>query len=140
MPIKNYPFTTIWKGAPAGAYIPINLINPNTGLRTSSLARVDTGADECAMPAKLTIPLKHEFTKGEKKFIRTASNKTEVAYAHNSIVELLSMNGKLLYTIKKVPIDFMPGLRIPLLGVKHFLDQFVLRIDYPKKVFSITWE
>jgi len=31
----------------------------------------------------------------------------------------------------------MPNLNIPLLGVKSFLSNFILTVDYPKKVFSL---
>ncbi|MBI4650837.1 hypothetical protein HY745_06045 [Candidatus Desantisbacteria bacterium] len=41
------------------------------------------------------------------------------------------------FKIDNVLIDFMPNLKIPLLGVKSFLSNFILTIDYPKKCFSI---
>ena len=36
-----------------------------------------------------------------------------------------------------VLIDFMLNLYVPLLGVKNFLNKFILEIDYPNKVLSI---
>jgi hypothetical protein len=35
-------------------------------------------------------------------------------------------------------VDYMPNLHIPLLGVKSFLSNFILTVDYPNKVFSLT--
>jgi len=32
----------------------------------------------------------------------------------------------------------MPNLNIPLLGVKSFLSNFILTVDYPDKQFSLT--
>jgi len=34
-------------------------------------------------------------------------------------------------------IDFMPNLYVPLLGVKSFLSNFILTIDYPRQIFSL---
>ncbi len=41
------------------------------------------------------------------------------------------------FSTKDVLVDFMPNLNIPLLGVKSFLGNFVLTIDYHQKVFSL---
>ncbi|MBU2623722.1 MAG: hypothetical protein KKD92_15545 [Proteobacteria bacterium] len=48
------------------------------------------------------------------------------------------MSFKLAYTIKDTPIDFMPNLHVLLLGVNSFLGKFILNIDYPGKIFSIS--
>ncbi len=37
------------------------------------------------------------------------------------------------------PFDFMPNLFTPLLGVRNFLNNFILTIDYPNKTFSLRF-
>ena len=47
------------------------------------------------------------------------------------------LTGAVVYTINDTPIDFLPNLHLVLLGVKSFLSNFVLNIDYPRKMFSV---
>jgi hypothetical protein len=54
-----------------------------------------------------------------------------LAYSHTSRIEIEG------FVTQDVLVDFMPNLFIPLLEVKSFLNNFVLTIDYPKKVFSL---
>jgi len=37
----------------------------------------------------------------------------------------------------KCEVSFVKGLKIPLLGVKSFLSNFILTIDYPREIFSL---
>jgi hypothetical protein len=140
MPIKNHPFATI-----LGVNRPmlwIRAINPDTGQGVIELAIVDPGADECVFPATTATELGHTLESGSKKSIKTASG-TTYAYSHTSVVDILDMqlNGmpgsKVLYTIPKMPIDFVQGCDHFLLGVGNFLKDFVLTIDYPRQCFSI---
>jgi len=41
------------------------------------------------------------------------------------------------FSTQDVWVDFMPNLNIPLLGVKSFLSNFILTVDYPNRVFSL---
>jgi len=42
------------------------------------------------------------------------------------------------FSTQDVLVDFMPNLNIPLLGVRSFLNNFILTVDYPSKQFSLT--
>ena len=56
-----------------------------------------------------------------------------MVYSHTASI---SFEG---FTVSDATIDFNPGLRIPLLGVRSFLANFVLTVDYPAKTFSLRY-
>jgi predicted aspartyl protease len=91
---------------------------------------VDTGADECALPASFAQPLGHNLHLGRQKRIST-DNGITIAYSHYVCIKIYN------FATDNVLIDFMPNLNIPLLRVKSFLNNFVLHIDYPNNTFSI---
>jgi predicted aspartyl protease len=93
-------------------------------------ALIDTGADECAFPASFALLLGHNLQAGQAKKISTGNGIT-IAYGH---ITRIAIEG---FSTQDVSVDFMPNLNIPLLGVKSFLGNFVLTIDYPQKVFSL---
>ena len=131
MPIRNYPFSTIRPGDAARPYLPITITNPDTKNRLKVFALIDTGADECAFPASFAPLLGHNLQAGEQKRVSTGNGVT-IAYGHTTRIEIEG------FTTQDVLIDFMPNLVIPLLGVKSFLGNFVLTVDYPKKAFSLN--
>jgi len=123
-------FKVISPGQISRPCLDVELKNPHTGKSVSILAIIDTGADECAMPAELAEIIEHNLKKGKRKPIRTGSGMT-AAYSHT--VSLIADG----HEIKNVLIDFMPHLHVPLIGVKSFLANSVLTIDYPEKKFTI---
>lgn len=141
MPIKDYAFTSI-AGSPARPMLWVRVINPDKKLGIVALAIVDTGADECAFPARVAGKLGHQLKSVPAKQIKTAKGKTNV-YPHTSRIEILETlpNGlygsKVLYTIAHTPIDFVEGCEAFLLGVGNFLNKFVVTIAYPRQRFSI---
>jgi hypothetical protein len=120
----------------------IRVTNPHTNTKVVIQALVDTGADSCAFPADIAGQLGHNLESVPAKPVFTASGQTE-AFAHTSCVDILQMRpdglpgDKVLYTIDDTPIDFIRGCDDFLLGVRDFLDEFVLTIDYPRQRFSI---
>jgi len=54
-----------------------------------------------------------------------------MAYGHITRIEIGG------FSTQDVLVDFMPNLNIPLLGVKSFLGNFILTVDYPNKIFSL---
>lgn len=130
MPIRNFPFTTTRPGDVPRPYLPITLINPDTRKRLKVMALIDTGADECALPASFAPLLGHDLQAGQERRINTGNGVT-IAYAHTLRIEIKG------FATQHVLIDFMPNLHTPLLGVKSFLNHFVLTINYPKKMFSL---
>ena len=65
-----------------------------------------------------------------RKEINTGNGKI-LAYSHTVRIEIPN------FTIQDTLIDFMPNLNVPLLGVKSFLSNFTLTVDYPALTFSL---
>ncbi|MCL0066226.1 hypothetical protein M1N79_05060 [Dehalococcoidia bacterium] len=130
MLVENYPFITTRSGDIARPYLPITIVNPKNHKEINVYALIDTGADECALPASFAFPLGCNLQSGSQKRINTGNGIT-VAYAHTVCIKAFD------FSTDDVLIDFMPNLHIPLLGVRSFLNSFTLRIDYPNKIFSI---
>lgn len=130
MPIRNYPFTTIRPGDIARPYLPVTIVNPDSNRQIKVYALIDTGADECAFPASFASLLGHQLHSGKAKKISTGNGIT-IAYSHISRIVIAG------FSTQDVLIDFMPNLNIPLLGVRSFLSNFILTVDYPNKIFSL---
>lgn len=130
MNLRNIPFTKVSPDDILRPWLPIVIINPHTNKRIKVFGLIDTGADECALPAQYAILLGHNLQKGYPKEVNTGNGKT-LAYSHTVSIEIDD------FVIKNVLIDFMPNLYVPLLGVKSFLSNFLLTIDYPKHIFCL---
>ena len=111
-------------------FLPVTIINPTTHKSINMWGLIDTGADECALPAEFASRLGHSLQNGYSKTIGTGNGQT-VAYSHT--VQIKAGD----YITQNVIIDFMPNLDIPLLGVKSFLSNFTLKIAYPEQKFSL---
>lgn len=136
MPIRDCPFTDCGNGI-FRPILPIKIVNSHTGRGVRTHGIVDTGADECAIPAGIAPLLGHELQRGQTKQINTGNGVT-VAYSHMTKFEIYHPGtGDHLYTVSDTPIDFLPNLHIVLLGVRNFLSNFILHMDYSKKIFSI---
>lgn len=142
MPISEYPFLRMAPGQPPRPMLPIRIFNPATGQSIISLGLIDTGADDCAIPASYADLLGHQLTAGSIKRVSTGNGITN-AYAHSTRIDILRVDGEMpdistvVHTIPDTPIDFMPNLNMILLGVNSFLSRFKLVIDYPALRFSI---
>jgi predicted aspartyl protease len=130
MPVRNYPFSVIRPGDVARPYLPIAILNPNSGIRINVYALIDTGADECAFPASFAPLLGHDLQSGQEKRVTTGNGIT-IAYSHTNRIIVEG------FSTQDVLIDFMPNLYTPLLGVKSFLSNFILKVDYPQKTYSL---
>jgi len=62
----------------------------------------------------------------------STGNGITIAYSHTTRIIVEG------FSTQDVLVDFMPNLSIPLLGVRSFLSNFVLTVDYPNKQFSLT--
>ena len=130
MELSNIPFTKLSSDDIPRPWLPITIINPHSNKKVKVLGLIDTGADECALPASYAAILGHNLQAGTAKEINTGNGKT-MAYSHTVRIEISDI------VIKETLIDFMPNLYVPLLGVKSFLSNFVLTVDYPQKKFSL---
>ncbi|PIZ15434.1 hypothetical protein COY52_09835 [Candidatus Desantisbacteria bacterium CG_4_10_14_0_8_um_filter_48_22] len=111
-------------------WLPVTIINPHAGKKIKILGLIDTGADECALPSYYASILGHSLKSGFKKVINTGNGRT-IAYSHT--VKIIVGN----FVIQKTLIDFMPKLSVPLLGMKSFLANFVLTIDYRRQILTL---
>ncbi|MFA4888406.1 MAG: hypothetical protein WC628_02375 [Candidatus Omnitrophota bacterium] len=130
MEILNFPFTKFSQNDIPRPWLPVVIKNPHTNKELEVYGLIDTGADECALPAQYAILLEHNLQAGYPKEVNTGNGKILV-YSHTICLTTQD------FTIKDVLIDFMPNLYVPLLGVKSFLSNFVLTIDYPNSSFSL---
>ena len=128
--VVNMPFSKLSSQDIPRPWLPVIIINPMTGKEIKILGLIDTGADECAMPASYANMLGHNLQLGSRKEINTGNGLTS-AYSHTSCIK-----GRNFF-IQETLIDFMPNLSVPLLGMKNFLNHFILTIDYPNLSFSL---
>jgi len=142
MPIKDFPFLKASISSPARPMLAIRITNPDTGLFINTYGLIDTGADDCAIPASLAKPLGHNLKNGKAKTIATGNGLT-TAYTHSCTIEIFDTfelqkgNIKVVYKTADTPVDFMPKLNCILLGTKSFLNKFKLTIDYTRQTFSL---
>lgn len=138
MPIRDCPFTNCGNDI-YRPILPVRIINPHTLKGYKTFGLIDTGADDCAIPAAYAPLLGHNLQAGQPKLISTGNGET-IAYAHTTRFQIYHPStGEHLYTVDDTPIDFMPNLHVVLLGVNSFLSQFVLTINYPQNSFSIIY-
>ncbi|MBM3249080.1 MAG: hypothetical protein FJZ10_06670 [Candidatus Omnitrophica bacterium] len=130
MNLINIPFTKFSPDDNARPWLPITIINPHTNKSIKIFGLIDTGADECALPAQYAVLLGHNLQAGFPKEINTGNGKT-FAYSHTVHIEV---DG---FKLENILVDFMPNLYVPLLGVKSFLSNFILTVDYPNLSFSL---
>lgn len=140
----TYPFIRLGRVGISRPMLPIKIINPESNRFLISWGLIDTGADECALPATYADILGHNLQASPPKKIATGNGSTN-SYPHTTRINIFKINGNnsvddndIVYTIQDTPIDFMPNLNCILLGVKSFLSELVLTINYPKKYFNIT--
>ena len=122
-------FRKIGSGFPR-PFLPVTIINSATHEHINIWGLIDTGADECALPAEFASKLGHNLQKGSSRTIGTGNGET-VAYSHTVKIKAGD------YTTQNVLIDFMPNLNTPLLGVKSFLSNFILKVNYLEQKFSL---
>lgn len=133
MDIVNFPFSRFQSDEPLRPWLPVTIKNPqsNPSATFNTIGLIDTGADECAIPASYASLLGHDLLAGKTKTINTG-NGPSTAYSHTVCFDIAGIK------IENVRIDFMPNLFFVLLGVRSFLSNYILTVDYRKKVFSLT--
>jgi hypothetical protein len=139
MPIRNCPIPRYPEIDPCLG-LPIKIINPTTNRFIKTFGIVDTGASECAIPSFIAELLGYDVNSGEMRIINTGNGQAH-AYRHTismTIHHPIDPENNIIFTINNILIDCMPNLNMVLLGVNGFLSNFVLKIDYPNRIFSIT--
>lgn len=130
MDIVDAPFLKLSPDDIPRPWLPLTIKNPHTNQSVNVYGLIDTGADECAIPAHYAAIIGHDLQAGDEKSISTGNGITK-AYTHTLCLETQGIK------IENVLIDFMPNLNVVLLGVKSFLSNFVLTVDYRRSVFSL---
>jgi len=143
MPIRDFPFLKASDADPTPRpWLFLRIHNPDTSSFVDTIGLIDTGADECCLPASFAKLLGHNLTAGTAKTIHTGNGAT-TAYGHTCAIDifdtrdLLLKKEKIAYSIPETIVDFIPNLHCILLGVRTFLCRFDLTIKYPKRLFSI---
>ncbi|MBF0336205.1 MAG: hypothetical protein HQL05_00085 [Nitrospirae bacterium] len=138
MPIVDFPFTDFGDGMLRLSLL-ARIINPHTKSHVLTRGIIDTGADECAIPGDYAPNLKHNLQQGQSKQISTA-NGENTAYRHTTVFQILHpCNRNILYESSEIMVDFMPNLDMLLFGVNNFPSNFILTVDYPKRLFSLRF-
>jgi predicted aspartyl protease len=70
----------------ARPWLGVTITNPHTGKRIKVWGIIDTGADECALPAAYAEYLGHNLQAGATKEINTGNGIT-IAYSHTVRIE-----------------------------------------------------
>jgi predicted aspartyl protease len=151
MVTHKFKFTQIDTSRPMLA---IRITNPQNGAAIRTYALIDTGADMCALPKNFAkiLKCKLERPKHRRKKIRTGAGGVE-AYFSVCDIEILGpvantpgnakisqeRNGSAVtFSFHNISVTFLRKLETPLLGVLGFLDNMILKIEYPQKIFSMT--
>ena len=130
MNLTNIPFTRFSPDDVPRPWLPVTIFNPHTDKKVKVYGLIDTGADECAMPAQYAPLIGHNLESGFRKEINTGNGRT-TAYSHTVNIHVDD------YAIKDILMDFMPNLHVPLLGVKSFLSHFILTVNYTLLTFTL---
>lgn len=145
MAIVEYPFTAPDKYKHYGPqpYLPINIINPDSDCSTFTWGLIDTGAFTCRLPEMYADLIEVDTTKKRPMQGETGGGLSK-GFTYPCCIEILEMDrqGKVCEDSVEIRIsktDFAFGGEAPfvLLGVREFLKNYRVTIDYPRKVFSI---
>ena len=122
--IIEFPFIKVRPDDIPRPWLPTIITNPHTGQSINVYGLIDTGADECAIPAGYAPLIGHNLQAGKQTTINTGNGPT-TAYTHTLNLKICDK-----IEIDNILIDFMPNLNVVLLGVKSFLSRYILTVDY----------
>lgn len=143
MPISNYPFQQKGNFPLRSPILPIRIVNPSNGFEYKTWGLIDTGAFESAIPEHIAKTLGHDIRSVQPVSGFGASGDFDV-YPHKFRIDIFAMNSKGIVNSKKVVhtipegyIGVVENLPFVLLGVKEFLSNFTLLIDYKNQKVSV---
>lgn len=137
MPIHDYHFTTV--DEVSRPMLLVRISNPKDPTKCSYpiLAKVDPGTDVSIFPSDVADEVDIDLTHA-KKVELTGVTTTGEGRMSKARIEVLEPDHSLISGATQTSdICFVEGSCLFLLGA-NFLKPFVLTIDYPNKVFSIT--
>jgi|GEM_PF-1175984 len=130
MPIIDTRMRAISSDGVKRPYLDILYINPHSKLELKATALIDTGADCCVVPHSYAEILGHNYVKGNPRNINGVNGQSE-CFSHTMKIEIPN------FCTNEIQIIFSPGIKEPILGVRTFLSNFLLQVDYPNERFSL---
>jgi hypothetical protein len=139
----QYPFLEA-RGSIAGPYLPVTIINPVTEAGTIWNCLIDTGADQGVFGRFLAESLGHNLKgDGVKSSITSGVEGREInTWCHSFKLQLLHPTNKstVIWQSRKQLIECLEHDNCPqILGVKDFLNNFKITIDYPHPMTTLEW-
>lgn len=116
-------------------YLNVEYINPHNSKHFKAIALIDTGADHCIIPAEFAEILGHNLELGEPTQASGISGEPVTLYKHTMQIKVHGHE----FVTKEIKIAFCGDeqLKKPILGVRTFLSNFVLTVNYPNKTYSL---
>jgi len=120
--------------------LPIVIWGPDgsQGMRIEA-AIVDTSADYCMCPSKVTRPIGYKIRTG-KAITFGGAAAIGKAWRHFANIDILTHDYRAIFRrLSNVPLDSVQNRRpFPmLLGRIGFLDRFLIKIDFPNKILTL---
>lgn len=138
MPIDDQPFLQCgWRKRPAAL---ARLINPYTGHSFNTVGMIDTGTDGLVVPTSVAAFLGYPTQTVGTHLINTGNGIVE-ASSGLITVELYHSRNKIfpVFSKRNVKVKFLPNLSHVLFGMCAFGLDFILTIDFHKKIFSAKY-
>ena len=148
-PIDRHPFTKFPKRPRLWPRLLVRVHGSSDEKSVVAWALVDTGADCCALPLSWKERLGIAFTEKDKvDNVFSAGIHHDICYKKEAAISVLhsierSSNskcfvpGSVAINLPKYEVLFLENLGYPILGMKGFLDEYVLALNYQCKQFSI---
>ena len=127
LPSRNPVYPAFWR--------PLLGIELSHGVKTIPVKGIiDTGADYTLMNKQIAEQLGIAWDTGRKSPTMGITGTAVVAYIHDVEIEIIRLkNSK-----RKIPVAFIDSANVGiLLGQIGFFDNFLVRFDYPKKIFAV---
>ena len=140
MQTYQYNFIQLQDDVIPKPYLPCQILNPNTGSFINYYGLIDTGADMCCIPSWVAVQIGHNLEAVDPLTIGTAG-RDDFVYLHSMHIDVFSqINNQVdfqsIYSIRSL-LPCTNGSSV-LLGVRDFLENIVLNIDYLNQIFTIT--
>lgn len=117
MPIRKFPFTASEDGKHPRPRIPIKISNTQNGFAIAQWALIDTGADNCCIPAKYADILGFDLKKGIIEHFHAVGG-DGIGYKHLTTFEIYDIKtNKIIHFLKNIYACYVENLHVVLFGV-----------------------
>jgi len=143
MPIVDYPFQAQGVFSQSSPILPILITNPHNGANFQTWGLVDTGAMATVIPGFIARSIGHNI-ENVAPFHGAGAGGQITVYPHTCSIDIWSIdnNGNVnendvVIRIPSRSMGVINDCNCVLLGVNDFLKRYILKVNYPRKVFSI---